>query len=619
MPTTYIRKLSSGRGGWTEDSLKKAIKAVKEKEMGVNQAAKAFGVPKTTLKRRIKSQVFTKGPLGPSSVLGVENEKKIVAHIQKLQNRGFTPCRDSVRSMAFELAEKLKLPHTFNKETKRAGYDWLQSFLTRNPNLSVRKSEGVSVARARGMNRKCVDEYFKLLEKIINENGVAEKPGNIFNMDETGLQINNRPGEVVAIKGSKNVTSITSGEKGETISVLACCNGEGIFLPPFCIFKGKNLKHEFLDGMPPGANIRMSPKSAYVTSELFFDWLKNHFTPRKPMGKVLLLLDGHTSHTSCVEMLEFAENNEIILMSLPPHTTHWLQPLDRSFFKSLKANYYAACNSFMKNHPSRKISRLQFGNLLNTAWAKSAIIGNGVNGFKASGIIPLNPDAIPDYAYLLEEIEVTETGLTDKVVKQSSVNTCQDNGVDAQTNGVNNPASEVDQSAKEVGLFTPTKLLGEISPIPNIEVNKAKVLKRKSQNIATVLNSSENIAKIKKKKEEGREKEQKREERKKNLGKKDLDKRKKPKPHKRKTIRINQPSCSSDSEIDNLSMTGMFEDEEEYEDDWDENECVGCGESYNETKKKEDWLQCITCSRWLHEGCTRFEEKCDYCGKRKNI
>lgn len=240
MPTTYIRKLSSGRGGWTEDNLIKAIQAIEEKEMGVNEAAKAFSIPKTTLKRRIKTHVYTKGPLGPSSVLGVTNEKRIAAHIQKLQNRGFSACRNSVRSMAFELAEKLKLPHTFNKETKRAGYDWLQSFIIRNSNLSIRKSEGVSVARARGMNRKCVAEYFKLLEKIIIENGLAEKPGNVFNMDETGLQINNRPGEVVAIKGSKNVTSITSGEKGETISVLSCCNGEGIFLPPFCIFKGKN-------------------------------------------------------------------------------------------------------------------------------------------------------------------------------------------------------------------------------------------------------------------------------------------------------------------------------------------------------------------------------------------
>ena len=58
----------------------------------------------------------------------------------------------------------------------------------------------------------------------------------------------------------------------------------------------------------------------------------------------------------------------------------------------------------MKNNPSRKISRLQFRNLLNSTWAKAANIENGINGFKASGIIPLNHDMIR--LCLTEEIKI---------------------------------------------------------------------------------------------------------------------------------------------------------------------------------------------------------------------
>lgn len=83
-------------------------------------------------------------------------------------------------------------------------------------------------------------------------------------MDETGLQLNNKPGQVIAAKGSKSVSAITSGEKGETISVIACCNAEGVFLLPYYIFKGKNKKEEFADGMSPGSSIKMFLKSAYV-------------------------------------------------------------------------------------------------------------------------------------------------------------------------------------------------------------------------------------------------------------------------------------------------------------------------------------------------------------------
>ena len=94
MPTLYKRKEGTRRGERSQENLIKAPNAVKENTMGVNEAAKAFSIPKTTLKRRLKKQSFEKGPLGPTSVLGVEVENKLVTHIKKLQSVGFTPCRD---------------------------------------------------------------------------------------------------------------------------------------------------------------------------------------------------------------------------------------------------------------------------------------------------------------------------------------------------------------------------------------------------------------------------------------------------------------------------------------------------------------------------------------------
>lgn len=341
--------------------------------------------------------------MGPSSTLGEEAEAKLVAHIKKLQKFGFAPIRNDVRHMAFALAEQLKLKHRFNASTKMAGYDWLQLFLARHSDLSIRVAEGVSINRSTALSRETVNNYFELLERILNDNQLFDKPSNIFNVDETGLQLNNKPGQVIAAKGSKAVASITSGERGETISVIACCNGEGTFLPPYCIFKEKNIKEEFSSGMPPGSVVRMSQKSAYVNTEFFFNWLKEHFMPRKPLGKVLLILDGHTSHCNLCEMLEFAQENGIIMLCLPPHTTHYLQPLDRAVFKSLKTYYYSACNNFIKTNPGRKIGRLQFGQLLAESWAKAAVPKNAISGFKATGIIPFSPEAIPDYAFIVSE------------------------------------------------------------------------------------------------------------------------------------------------------------------------------------------------------------------------
>jgi hypothetical protein len=61
-------------------------------------------------------------------------------------------------------------------------------------------------------------------------------------------------------------------------------------------------------------------------------------------------------------------------------------------------------------------------------------------------------------------------------------------------------------------------------------------------------------------------------------------------------------SSSDDSHID------LQESSEEIEEE-DENECVGCG------AVADDWLQCVHCACWFHEGCSKYENLCDRCGK----
>ncbi|XP_056641505.1 uncharacterized protein LOC130448245 [Diorhabda sublineata] len=404
MPTKYIRKGTVQRGKWTKADLLRAAEAVKNGVMGLREACHTFNnIPPPTLRRRLKNNDFIKRTLGPSCILGIQNELKIRFHIQKLQKHGFALTRENVRAMAFHLADQLKIKHPFNRDSKLAGYDWLHMFLQRHPDLSVRKAEGVSLARCNGMNKEKVSAYFNLLETTLMEAGLVNKPGHIFNMDVTGLQLNNKPGYVIAQKGSKNVAAITSSEKGETITVISCCNAEGFYIPPACIFKGKNKKTEFEEGMTPGSVVYMNVKSAYINTDLMFTWLKEHFVPRKPDGKILLLLDGHASHCNSVEMLEYADEHNVILFCLPGHTTQFLQPLDMCFFKSLKAFWNKACNKFVKANPGRKISRMQFGQLLSEAWSKAATIDNAVSAFKSTGICPFNPGAIPEYAYLDSE------------------------------------------------------------------------------------------------------------------------------------------------------------------------------------------------------------------------
>lgn len=617
MPTFYKRKGTVNRATWSAEALQNAMNAVSTGTLGVNQAAREYGIPKTTLKNRIKLQKSSKSrSLGKQSCLNEEAELKLVSHIKKMQKYGFTPNRDLVRSMAFELAEKLKIKHNFNKIKKKAGYDWLQLFLSRHADLSVRKAEGVSNARAVGLNKTVVEEYFSVLENVLTEYQLFEKPGNIFNIDESGLQLNNKPGYVIAEKGSKTVSNITSGEKGETISIVACCSAEGVFLPPLCILKGKNLKECHKDGMPPGSAIVMNEKSAYINAVIFKKWLEEHFLPRKPAGTALIILDGHTSHTNSVEVLEFCEANEIILLCLPSHTTHFLQPLDRSFFKSLKSHYYSECNRFMKTNPSRKITRYQFGKLLGEAWNKSATVQNAISGFKATGILPFNPSIIPDYAYLSDTLVSNSANQTDGIPNRHAISLTSNPNIaptlspvascsktlspvagcskDPDYNGLNPPNCPNEQQAQTTEI-TPGKALNEIAPV--INTSAVNTVRKRARQVANVLTSPENIELQKQKKQKAEIK----------------NKSSKERAKKKRTITKRLKEDYSDDS--NSESEIILQDSESGDEEWDENDCAGCGENYSVTRKKDDWFQCTRCDRWSHEGCMKYSQMCDRCGK----
>ena len=126
----------------------------------------------------------------------------------------------------------------------------------------------------------------KFWVKFFEQNGLFNKPGSIYNINETGLQLNNCLSHVIVKKASKSVFSVTSEKRRETIAMITCCNAESVYLPLACIMKGKNKKPEYKDGMPPGSIVFMSKRSAYINTQLFFD-LEYTFFPEN--RKKLLL------------------------------------------------------------------------------------------------------------------------------------------------------------------------------------------------------------------------------------------------------------------------------------------------------------------------------------------
>ena len=209
-------------------------------------------------------------------------------------------------------------------------------------------------------------------------------------------------------KGAKTI----HGKAGsrEMITVIACANAMGQTVPPHFIMPGKTRRalHGYaLENIDKNSTLRDAKfsvsESGWTKDGIARLWFEQTFLPNignyRPQ---LLICDGHGSHNN-IEFIEIARSNNIVVMELPSHTSNWTQPLDRSFFKSLKSAWNKEVDNFIHT-TGLAIGHAQFFRLFERAWSVSTKESNIVSGFKATGIFPLNPSAIPAEAFVPSDL-----------------------------------------------------------------------------------------------------------------------------------------------------------------------------------------------------------------------
>lgn len=147
-------------------------------------------------------------------------------------------------------------------------------------------------------------------------------------------------------------------------------------------------------------SISISP-NGWTDMDLGLKWLMYDFHPasneRNPEKEWrMLILDGHNSHCSYA-FVDFCEKHQIVLLCLPSHTTHRLQPCDVGVFGPL-----ASCWKSEVNDASRKNIAITKYNLLeiysrarDRAFTQTTI----QSAFRKTGIHPFDPSMIEETAF----------------------------------------------------------------------------------------------------------------------------------------------------------------------------------------------------------------------------
>ena len=347
---------------------------------------------------------------------------------------------------------------------------WWRRLKTRHPTFSLRNPEPTAANRHAAMTRQRIGTYFSALKDVLDQNNFHQFPERVWNMDETGIQAANKPQKVIAAKGTKTVHGKASISR-ETITVIACGNAIGRSIPPYFIVPGKTTKkvHGFdiescTDPTSPIHGAKFSVSDSGWTKEGIGQlWLKDHFLPNiGPARPQLLIFDGHGSHNS-TEFLKIARAEGIILGELPSHTSNWTQPFDRAVFKSLKNSWNAHVDNFVK-HTGASLGHSSFLRVFGKAWADSITPENICSGFRATGIHPFDPTAIPDVAFAPGESDrdLEETISTNEIA--AGVNPNSTNAVvDANPSAVS-PF----ETAADVSTDTLENLTDDSSVVQNI-------------------------------------------------------------------------------------------------------------------------------------------------------
>ena len=199
-----------------------------------------------------------------------------------------------------------------------------------------------------------------------------------------------------------------------------------------------------------------------------------------------------------------SENN-VKVIALPPHTTHWSKPPDRSFFKSMKSSWNELANQEYRKDPLKALGRNNLMKIFEKVWQQCSTVQIAQNGFRACGIFSLNLDAIPNEAYdpsFLTERQLERSTENEPALSETIPSTSQQQSF-LKANGTNSSSDSKEEILALRKRLQPElqAIVEEMASIPSVQ--QSTVSMRKEEKIID-LTSTEHIAAVRQKMEKSK-------------------------------------------------------------------------------------------------------------------
>ncbi|CAH1259260.1 TIGD2 [Branchiostoma lanceolatum] len=363
----------------------------------MSAASKKYGIPRTTLVEKRSGKSAINATNGRPLVMSKEEEDTVLKYTQYRVQTGHPIDRITVLAIATAVhrkhCEANGIEPKFNLTTGPSNNWWL-NFKKRN-GICLRKPDPLDRARKNSIDKATVQDFFTQYQDILDKYGLTNAPHRIYNADETGFTLDPQRKKIVTFKSMSGASSSVRAGTRDHISIMECTAADGSAIPPLMIFSKCFPSSAYrLDG-PPNALYATTP-AGYIEGPVFLSWLKSCFhrfaTQERP---VLLLADQHSTHMS-QEVIEFAIENDIVILTFPPHATHFLQPMDAKAgpFRALKDKFEKVLHQLSVAKPNFYVTKATFPKIYRTVRDEGLTMAAVRRGFKNTGIYPVNLDAL---------------------------------------------------------------------------------------------------------------------------------------------------------------------------------------------------------------------------------
>ncbi|KAG0720424.1 hypothetical protein GWK47_048528 [Chionoecetes opilio] len=354
-------------------------------------------------RKRSDGNTFVPLKVNAHRVFTDDEETILATYTMKIAKMFYGLPRTEFRKLAYRYALACKAPNIPKAwDTSRAATsDWYYAYVSRHPHLTLEAPEGRSIARAIAPNKTSVNAFFEAYTEAMENHQFT--PDRILNLGEASLSMAMKPVKVVCEKGQP-VASQISGERGATMTFVGIISAAGHYIPPVFIIPGQRWNDLFMRGTIDGSK-GILHENGCMNGECFLQTLQHvqAKTCCSPNNKVLLIMDNAECHMS-IHAIEYAQENGIVILTLPPHTTDKLQPLDVSVFGPFKFHMRALFNDYALMNPQAHGTEHLLPEIASKAWLKSCTPSTVLSGYKATGIWPINRNSFTDDDFIFSSV-----------------------------------------------------------------------------------------------------------------------------------------------------------------------------------------------------------------------